>query len=469
MYLDISRSRFDPAKHYSAVLLQQGRVVLDSDEAEQEAITRYYLRAAIADIIGPAGCPSGNSGFKITMSGRTDLIVWPGRIYVDGILAEAVQPVIGGKTQDITYLTQPDGYLDPNADPNNPDNLPPDGAYVVYLRVWERSVTALQDPDIREVALGIHGPDTAGRAQVVWQVAYWPPKGGLAADPNPKVQAGNAYADWWKWRNALDQPAGTLKARARQPDNAETDICSVSPQAQYRGRENQLYRVEIFSGGTGAVAQYVWSRDNGSVVFAIDKLAGAEVTVASLGRDLRSGLEIGDYVEIADDASASRIADDPLADDQPAASRRAMFQVTAIDAVNRVITLDTDPAAAIGVTGTSPKLHPLLRRWDSAGLAAITETQWAELEDGVQVMFPGAPLAVGKEPQQVARYRTGDYWLIPARTALADVIWPQDDSGPAAMPPAGVAYHYAPLAFVAADGNPYDLRSPFDPRAQPPF
>jgi len=276
----------------------------------------------------------------------------------------------------------------------------------------------------------------------------------------------------------LNQPAGTLKARAQQPDDAETDICSVSPQAQYRGRENQLYRLEIFYGGTAGqpdpagggqpqdgVARYVWSRDNGSAVFPIDSLAGAEVTVGSLGRDLRSGLEIGDYVEIADDASASRVADDP-----PAVPRRALFQVTAIDAVNRVVTLDSDPAATIDATGTNRELHPLLRRWDSAGLAVVTEKQWLELEDGVQVMFPGAPRAVGKEPQRIAQYRAGDYWLVPARTALADVIWPQDATGPTAMPPAGVAYHYAPLAFVPLGGNPIkDLRSTFDPSAKPPI
>lgn len=470
MYLDTSRSRFDPARHYSAVLLQQGRVVLDSDTAEQDAITSYYLRAAIADIIGPAGCPAGNAGFGITAQGQTDLVIGPGRIYVDGILAEAVRPVIGGKAQQITYLTQLDGYLQPSGDPKNPDNLPSNASYVVYLRVWERCVTALQDPDIREVALGIHGPDTCGRAQVVWQVAYW-------TTPTPDEKSSlQAYDAWTDWVRNLNQPTGTLQARARQPDDAETDICGISPQAQFRGRENQHYRVEIFSGGTAGqpapaaggqsqagVARYVWSRDNGSAVFAIESLAGAEVTVGSLGRDLRSGLEIGDYVEITDDALASRVADDP-----PAASRRALFKVTAIDAVNRVVTLDSDPAATIDATGTNPALHPLLRRWDCAGSAVVTEAGWLELEDGVQVKFPGAPPAVGKGPQRVAQYRTGDYWLVPARTAIADVIWPQDESGPVARPPAGVAYHYAPLAFVPLGGDPVELRSLFDPGAKPP-
>jgi len=451
VYLDTSRFRFDPAKHYSAVLLQQGRVILDSDMAEESAILQHYLRAAIADIVGPAACPSLAPGFEITSTStnnQPDLAVSAGRMYVGGILAE-------NGPNGTTYLTQPDGYVDADL-----DKLPPAGPYVVYLRVWERSVTFFQDPDIREVALGIHGPDTTGRAQVVWQIAFW-----ATAEDNPQ----GAQKLWQAWSQGLYRPTGTLGARATQPDDSATDICSISPQAQYRGRENQHYRVEIFRSGVAdspaqqgpaagqkaSIAQYVWSRENGSVVFAIDTLAGAEVTLASLGRDLPSGLEIGDWVEIVDDASASRVADEV-----PTGKPRALFQVTMIDALNCVITLDRDPSGDIGTTGTNPARHPLLRRWDAA-TAEVTEGGWLDLEDGVQVFFPGTGTA-GE-----ARYRTGDYWLIPARTVLGDVIWPQDSTGPQALPPAGVAYHYAPLAFVPADRNAaiVSLRQMFDPIA----
>jgi hypothetical protein len=488
VYLDTSWDRFNPAKHYSAVLPLQGRVVLDSDAFEQAAISRYYLRAAMADIVGPAAAASGGFQISWAQEGSTsDLAVAPGRIYVGGILAEAAQGV--------TYLTQPDGYLDPSVPA---DRLPAAGPYVVYLRVWERSVTAIQDQDIREVALGIHGPDTAGRAQVVWQVVYWQPsdsEGQGGDDPQGALQG------WQRWQAGLGASAGTLKARAKQPADAETDICSVSPQAQYRGRENQNYRVEIFRAGTAQpgtvqsgtvqsgtvqsgtvqsgtvqsgtvqsggsqpadqVAQYVWSRDAGSTAFPVESLAGSEVTVSTLGRDLVSSLEIEDWVEIADDASASRVADE-----RPPAHPRTLFQVTAIDAVNRVVTLSADPTASIGTTGTDPTLHPLLRRWDSAGMTAVTEGQWLNLESGVQVLFAGLKPDVPQD-EGPASYRSGDYWLIPARTVLADVIWSQDDSGPRALPPLGVAYHYAPLAFVPDSGAPRDLRSTFNPIALPP-
>ncbi len=47
-------------------------------------------------------------------------------------------------------------------------------------------------------------------------------------------------------------------------------------------------------------------------------------------------------------------------------------------------------------------------------------------------------------------YRTGDYWLIPARTIIGDVLWPQDQHGdPEPLSPHGVKHHYAPLASIS--------------------
>jgi hypothetical protein len=41
---DFSRDSFDPVKHFSRVLQQQGRVQLDADWNEQAAILLHYLR-----------------------------------------------------------------------------------------------------------------------------------------------------------------------------------------------------------------------------------------------------------------------------------------------------------------------------------------------------------------------------------------------------------------------------------------
>ncbi len=76
----------------------------------------------------------------------------------------------------------------------------------------------------------------------------------------------------------------------------------------------------------------------------------------------------------------------------------------------------------------------------------VFDDRWLTLEDSVQIQFPRP--AAGD-----FSYRSGDYWLIPARTATGDVEWTKDASGePVPQPPHGVEHHYAPLgiAFDAA-------------------
>ena len=41
---------------------------------------------------------------------------------------------------------------------------------------------------------------------------------------------------------------------------------------------------------------------------------------------------------------------------------------------------------------------------------------WINLEDGVQIQFPKT---AGNS------YRAGDYWMVPARVATGDVLWPR--------------------------------------------
>src|SRR6266404_5787372 len=191
---DYSRDTFNPAKHFTRVLMQQGRVQLDADWNEQGAILLHYLQALAADLIGAHGGPKDELGFEIrsvmskdNQKALADLSIGFGRYYVDGILCENPEPSpkvtpspragmevapigsaggAGSRTgiEPLTFRNQVDYPPDPKEDPKRDFELP----LFVYLDVWERHITALEDDDIREVALG--GPDTAARAKVVWQV-----------------------------------------------------------------------------------------------------------------------------------------------------------------------------------------------------------------------------------------------------------------------------------------------------------
>ncbi len=437
MHIDISRSRFDRTKSYSGVLALQGRVTLDADYNELQDIWKHQVRTSLLDVIGQAGVPRDAAGFKVTRTDNTpedlrNFAISAGRMYVDGILVE--------NAADTTYWQQPFGHLDRDLDRFEPDN-----AYVVYLRVWEREVTVVQDDDLREVALGIHGPDTTARSQVVWQVAAW---------KSPEAAKDDALREFGNRLDALRAPRGLARARARTPDDADQDVCSLSPEAMYRGRENQLYRVEIFRGGKAddnEPAQFVWSRDNGSDVYAISRLAGAEVTVADLGRDARSALDVGDLVEVVDDGLVDRMGRDP-----GESVKRFLYEVEDVDTLRRRVRLDREPRADSGEVGFDAALHPMLRRWDSSP-TDVQEGTWLSLEDGVEVEF--APAAAGQQA-----YRVADHWLAPARLPTGDVAWAQNANGPAYLPPDGVEYHYAALAFVPKANTPLgELRKTFKP------
>src|ERR1035438_8416598 len=89
---DFSRIRFNPSKHYSEVLEQQGRVALDADANERSAIDAYLRDTTSVDVIGRYGCPIEDAGFEITVSGK-EIMIGSGRYYVGGLLVQNGSPV----------------------------------------------------------------------------------------------------------------------------------------------------------------------------------------------------------------------------------------------------------------------------------------------------------------------------------------------------------------------------------------
>ncbi len=348
----------------------------------------------------------------------------------------------------VTFLHQPD----------YPVPVPPglaQGSSLIYLDVWERLITYVEDDSIREVAL--NGADTAARSKLVCQVKQMPP----VAPP------GNAECTTVENLKSQFQPAnrGRLVAQAKQTSTS-TDPCVIAPDASYQGPENQLYRVEIHTPGVfiqGATINtggptFKWSRENGSVIFPIVNLTSGSgittVVLENMGRDDRFGLNENDWVEILDDDYVLQNRAENL------------LRVQSIDSGSLTVTL----AGASGSTvGQNPAKHPLLRRWDQkAGVPAegglqlgsdnaalilegSNDANWFTLENGIQIQFQPAL------PQTNAnQYRTGDYWFIPARTATGNIEWPAG----IALPPNGVDHHYAPLGVITV--TPSGVEVTFD-------
>jgi hypothetical protein len=412
---DFTRLTFRPKKHYSGVRMQQGRVQLDADWNEQVDIAAHRVETESGDILGRYAVPMEDPGFKITVADKEGALpsIGKGRLYLDGILVENDKDML---------ITEQNEFLPRNSLPKTDEKYLP-GEYLAYLDVWQRHVTALEDDQIREIALG--GPDTATRTQMVWQVRLLGP---LTLKPENGPLTCLSEPD--DWENIVDFPIGRLQARTA-PGTTPANLCEVPAGAGYRRLENQLYRVEIHTPGKRGKATFKWSRDNGSIVTAWTGQDRNNLIVKSIGRDQVLGFAAGQTVELTDDYRELR--------------GKSGVLVKLSNAEGQVLTLDPDsPTVKLG----DFVLNPKVRRWDSNG-EVQTSRNWIPLEDGVEVFF-----------DDDCEYKTGDYWMIPARTAKGDIEWPADETNPnlpAAVSRQGIEHHYCRLATLQYDGTNFNV------------
>jgi hypothetical protein len=452
---DYSRNTFDPKKHFSGVLMQQGRVQLDADWNELVGIVARRLRAETTDIIGRCVVPKETpDGFKIALAGST-LTIGPGRIYVHGLLAEnhgkaplAFDSVLAEErgTAPVLYNEQP--YLLDTM----PVEPPPTtgGPHLIYLDVWQREVTYLENPELIEKAVGV---DTTTRWQTVWQVRVLPNVGSDVTCATPDEQLPG-------WLDLTRPSAGRLTTAAVGVPSID-DPCLLPPTGGYKGLENQLYRVEIHDKGASGAATFKWSRDNATVATTVTAIPALDtLTVVRTGRDSLLRFNIGDWVEITDDWR------------ELAGLPGEMRKIKTVDDATQTLILTaplpagTFPTDAQGQTDSAR--HTRVRRWDqkkqvkdtngnllvdlddptSTGVIPVPPAGTSIiLENGVQVTF-GVDLTV--DPQ--GRFHVGDYWVFAARATDASVEELQKS------PPLGIHHHYGRLALVTFPAPPTDCR-----------
>ncbi|HEU4578342.1 MAG TPA: DUF6519 domain-containing protein [Polyangiaceae bacterium] len=312
-----------------------------------------------------------------------------GRYYVHGF------PCV--QIQDQLYSQQ--------ADPNDPPLAPPATGVrtdTVYLDVWTEPVTYVEDPEVREVALG--GPDTSTR---------------LRARHRVRVSQGG------------DLPSGDGRG-----------LGSLATEGNYTGVANRLYLVEIDTPGNLGAATLRWSEDNASTIQrVIEAIPPGSMRVVV---EDAAGFHPGDKILLckefgSEEHTVAAVFANVIQLQNPTGS-----QLAALPAATRVP----------GFTTFSLADRPKVQRWnafrvpipvdadDSSISAAIP------LNDGVAVRFGGRDL------------RAGDYWNFRTRYLAGD---PSSGLDPAARieplafePPKGVIHHYAPLARLTRDAAALD-------------
>ncbi|HEV3468472.1 MAG TPA: DUF6519 domain-containing protein, partial [Pyrinomonadaceae bacterium] len=512
---DSSRNTFDARRHFSGVRMQQGRVQLDADWNEQSDIIAHRAETAAADLVGPCGGPLHAAAFHVVtdLSQLTDeerarpenqtppegyappdFLLSAGRYYVDGILCE---------NESLTsYHHQPDL--------RDARRLTAEGLYLIYLDVWRRHLTALDEPGIREVALG--GPDTATRAKTVWQVKV------LFLGEDAEASCLSEFAQY----GYLTAPSGgRLSARTRR-ERSSADPCIVPPGAGYRGLENQHYRVEIHEGGDAldvaaagifAPATRVrnrndqvvvpggdWLRGQAVEIFSDDpssdrlngtlahithaadreagsqtltlninvsKLALDEMRLRPVGATYKWSRDNGAVVTAVNSITNNEVTVHDLGPDDALGFKEGQWveitddalelggrpgqlaQIVKVDEATNLVTLNFAPAHLGSDDGVNKALHPKLRRWDGVGTVKYDPDDAGE---GYLDLEGGVQVRF-----TAGTYKTGDYWNIPARTATADaqsgnIEWPQVSGAPQELPPFGIRHHYCRLALVRSDG-----------------
>lgn len=255
--IDITRDATDLRKHYLSVQMQQGRVLTDDDFNEAERLDAEDARRVRVDVIGPAGSP--DDGFRLFVDAVTnELMLRAGTYYVGGLRVEL--------EQNEPFNLQRD-WLQQGSAPGETLTPAPGAARFdfLWLDVWQQPVTAVEDNELLEAALG--GTDTSARVRIMRRARAL---AGVVGD--------DCATAWAELQTAL-APEGTLNgdfelvpnATLRiEPDGSAgtADLCSPPVNGGYLGAENQAIRVQITRPGF-----FTWGFDNGAPLYRVELLA----------------------------------------------------------------------------------------------------------------------------------------------------------------------------------------------------
>ena len=472
--LDISRDSFQRSKNYSSLRQQQGRVPLDSELNEATDILAEELRRAIQEVICASGTP--NDGFRITFPDDAavaayDFAIAAGSYYIGGLRYDMPAPA--------RLRSQPDWLqiaLDLDPPPARP--APQIGGPVrhdfVHLEGWEQEVSATEDSELFERALG--GADGAGRRRRMARVRVITGSAATCLQAMAEAFPGSGF----------DPATGALASGAGltidfDPTTLDDNLCAPQVQSGFLGAENETFRIQLT-----AADRFIYGRDNAAHLYRVtlEAVPGdpaatppvperTRVHFLTLPRDVHSQPLAGQAVELL--RWNTRLPNgEKLAEPQGAlATIAADFDPT--DGT-LLIEYALDPAwtAWFGAEGAAA-INPLdggeedayfyLRLWTGgSGDAAAPDHA---IPGTTPIALPGTGLTAAFAATGVPGSfgRAGDHWIVAARPNAPDVVtpWRLLDSSPETPPPAppmGPVRHVAPLALITWTPDAAGIYSP---------
>jgi hypothetical protein len=468
MASDRARVSFDPSWKWRGLVAQQGRVTVEADWNEAEAIQALSDRLAALDGIGPLGTPDG--GYAVTAGGSGSpvgagpgpLTVGTGTVYVGGVRLDLDQEVVLDGAPQPDWLDQSTDTLWVAPEPAEPSPpSPPSGPAneLVYLLAVEQEVSASEVPELADVALG--GPDTMQRLRILQRFVRWPTASADCSQAWAEVQAA------WK-TIGLDFDSSTmlLGSAARlevsfDPVPPTAGPCEPAATGGYLGPENQMIRVQVASvdPSTG-VPTIVWGFDDATFLYelqsAVPGSTGMVLTLTQNPVDSYHYPQVGQAVELLRTAAALSPTDDGNGPFDYIASGSG-FVTTVASAYSPTLmnltVADQLPADYLS-TSVTPQLY--LRVWQ--------DTVPAPAGTPVELKAAGAATGIQVTLTSSEGFHPGDFWCFAVRPSEPQLVYPaRVTASPQA--PDGPQVWACPVAFVAWPGS----GSPVITSCIPPF
>ena len=479
---DISRFLFQPQKRYSSVRMQQGRVILDSDWNESERIDDEEARRTLAETVCANGTP--NEGFLVRDVTEATVTVPPapsketydftlgsGSFYLGGLRFEVVPQIVAEGPDLERFLSQTD-WLQIDADlgnlparPSVADLTNADGSFkvrhdLVYLRGWEQGVTAVEDSELRERALG--GPDTSVRMRRMRRIEVLPnvdldlTSGNFCAEAFARLRAqltAPRQGDDTGEPHLFDDANCELRSKAKLTitfggEGITEDPCKPAVTAGFLGAENQTIRVQLT-----ATNRFIWGYDNASPFYRVQVLeeAGRPVKIKflTLPRDQAAQPLKGQAVEILP-WSAFLSNQEKVAEPQGHLATVA----TSFNPEEQTITLSKPVPKAWIDWLNAPAHEKYLSERDPADKKKYFYLRlWTggsgDAEKPDHAFTPGTRaelLGIGLDVAFSQHGLPGDFWIIAARPNTPDLVVPWELVEQA--PPAGTRFFFTPLALI---------------------
>jgi len=282
---DLARISFDATRGYRSVVAQQGRVTLEADINEETTIASEALRLETIDVVGPAGTPQPH-GYQVVPNTSKGIVVEPGTMYLGGWrLRQDKAVALNSQPEWLDQLTLPGAAAAAEVRKRE----------MIALLATEQSISAVEDKELREVALG--GPDTTARTRLMQHFVRIPTSQSLCDPALKQIEATLGKMGLALNPNTLGLSFDANLLVSFYPPPQAANPCCPPAQGGYLGADNQLVQVAV-SNFTAPHGHLLWGWNNASFLYRASVVSPHVLQLSPPPVDAAHSPQPGQVIEI---------------------------------------------------------------------------------------------------------------------------------------------------------------------------